>query len=81
MENVSEWLTAVDGLPDIHSQFAEGCLSKTCQGLVTLIRREDGPDTLFCRDPPYLHDTRTSPNAYGNHEMNEADHRQLLLAS
>ena len=76
--NVSEWLTAVDGLPDIHSRLRRVFIENL--PAVTLIRREDGPDTLFYCDPPYLHDTRTSPNAYGNHEMNEADHRQLLLA-
>ena len=42
-----------------------------------LIRREDTPDTLCYCDPPYLHETRKSTEAYA-FEMTEADHRELL---
>jgi DNA adenine methylase len=73
--NVSEWLTAVDGLPAIHARLRRVFIEN--MPAVDLICREDGPGTLFYCDPPYLHDTRTSPDAY-NHEMSEADHRQLL---
>jgi DNA adenine methylase len=44
---------------------------------VELIRREDGPLTLYYCDPPYLDETRTARKAYA-HEMSEADHRELL---
>jgi DNA adenine methylase len=43
-----------------------------------LIRREDGPGTLFSCDPPYLHATRTSKATYGAFEMTEADHAEVL---
>jgi DNA adenine methylase len=74
--NVSEWLTAVDGLPDVHARLRRVCIEN--MPALELIRREDSPGTLFYCDPPYLHDTRTSPEAYGSHEMTEADHRELL---
>jgi DNA adenine methylase len=43
-----------------------------------VIRQQDGPNTLFYLDPPYLHSTGASTDTYGPHEMTEADHRQLL---
>jgi len=42
-----------------------------------VIRRFDGPDTLFYCDPPYYPDTRTHPNMY-HHEYSEEDHEELL---
>lgn len=73
--NVSEWLTAVDGLPDVHARLRRVCIEK--MPALDLIRREDTPDTLFYCDPPYLHETRESKEAYA-YEMTEADHRELL---
>jgi site-specific DNA-adenine methylase len=43
-----------------------------------LVRREDGPGTLFYCDPPYLPRTRTARRAYGPFEMTEAEHAELL---
>jgi DNA adenine methylase len=43
----------------------------------SLIRREDTPATLFYCDPPYLHETRATTDAYA-FEMTEADHAELL---
>ena len=43
-----------------------------------VIRREDGPGTLFYCDPPYLHETRATAREYGALEMTEADQRELL---
>jgi DNA adenine methylase len=74
--NVSEWLTAVDGLPAVHARLRRVFIENL--PALDLIRREDGPGTLFYCDPPYLHETRTSPEAYGHHEMTEADHVKLL---
>jgi DNA adenine methylase len=72
----SEWLGAVDGLHDVHSRLRRVVVESS--PAVDLIRREDGPGTLFYCDPPYLHQTRTAPQAYGAFEMTEADHRELL---
>lgn len=74
--NVSEWLTAVDGLLSVHARLRKVVIENILA--LDLIQREDGPGTLFYCDPPYLHDTRASLDAYGNHEMSESDHRELL---
>jgi DNA adenine methylase len=73
--NVSEWLSAVDGLPDVHARLRRVAVENV--PAVELIRREDGRLTLFYCDPPYLHSTRTATAAYAC-EMTEADHRELL---
>jgi DNA adenine methylase len=73
--NASEWLSAVDGLADVHARLRPVVLEH--MPALDLIRREDGPDTLFYCDPPYLHDTRASKAAYA-FEMSEADHLELL---
>ena len=73
--NVSEWLSAVDGLPDVHSRLRHMLIENI--PAVDLILREDAPGTLFYCDPPYLHETRTATAAYA-FEMAEADHCALL---
>jgi DNA adenine methylase len=73
--NVSEWLTSVDGLPDVHERLRRVLIEN--MPAIDLIRREDTPTTLFYCDPPYLHETRSSPNTYA-YEMTVRDHQQLL---
>jgi DNA adenine methylase len=73
--NVSEWLTAVDGLADVHARLRRVGLEN--MPALDFIRREDTPDTLHYCDPPYLHQTRTAKNVYA-YEMSAADHGQLL---
>ncbi len=73
--NVSEWLSAVEGLAEIHRRLSRVLIEKV--PAVDLIRREDTPTTLFYCDPPYLHETRTATDAY-HHEMTEPEHRELL---
>ena len=72
---VSEWLSAVDGLPEIHTRLREVLIEN--MKAVNLIQREDTPNTLFYCDPPYLHETRTSKQAY-HFEMTVEDHELLL---
>jgi DNA adenine methylase len=74
--NASEWLSAVEGLADVHARIRPVVLEN--MPAVQLIRREDGPGTLFYCDPPYPHPTRTAKNVYGAFEMTEAEHRGLL---
>jgi DNA adenine methylase len=74
--NVSEWLTAVDGLADVHARLRRVFIENL--PAVKVIRREDTPDTLFYCDPPYPHETRTATKVYGAFEMTDADHRELL---
>jgi DNA adenine methylase len=73
--NVSEWLSAVDGLPDIHARLRRVLIENI--PAIDLIQREDTPGTLLYCDPPYLHETRKAPTAY-EFEMTEADHEELL---
>jgi DNA adenine methylase len=73
--NASEWLGAVDGLPAVHARLRPVVVEN--MKALDLIRREDGSGTLYYLDPPYLHDTRQTTDAYA-FEMTEADHRDLL---
>ncbi len=73
--NVSEWLSAVDGLPEVHARLRRVLVEN--MPALEIIKREDTPGTLFYCDPPYLHDTRTSKDAY-SYEMSEQEHRDLL---
>jgi DNA adenine methylase len=74
--NVSEWVGAVDGLPEIHARLRRVGLD--CLPALTFIQKEDTPQTLFYCDPPYLHETRAATQCYGTYEMTEEDHRKLL---
>jgi DNA adenine methylase len=73
--NVSEWGSAVDGLAAVHARLSRVVVENL--PALEVIRREDTPATLFYCDPPYLHDTRVSKDAY-EFEMTDADHRELL---
>ena len=73
--NVSEWLSAVDGLADVHARLRRVFIENI--PAVHFIRREDASGTLFYCYPPYLHETRKATSAYA-FEMTEADHQELL---
>src|SRR5262245_35300457 len=73
--NASEWLSAVDGLADVHARLRSVVLENMLA--VDLIRREDGPDTLHYCDPPYPPGTRIARKVC-RHEMSEQDHCELL---
>lgn len=73
--NISEWIGAVDGLPAVHERLKRVVVENL--PAVQVIRREDTPGTLFYLDPPYLHETRESTDAYA-FEMTTEDHQELL---
>jgi DNA adenine methylase len=75
-EQASAWLRAVDGLGEAHARL-EGVVVLN-RPAVDVIRQQDGPETWFYLDPPYLHQTRTSTGEYGDWEMTEEDHADLL---
>jgi DNA adenine methylase len=75
---VNGWRSSVDGLPEVHRRLQD--VDVRCRPALELIRSEDTPATLFYLDPPYLHETRTATKVYGNREMTEAAHRELLEA-
>lgn len=74
-EQVSSWLSAVEGLPEAHERLKRVVILN--RDALDVIRQQDGPSTLFYLDPPYLHQTRTATNAY-EFEMSKEDHEQLL---
>jgi DNA adenine methylase len=53
--NVSEWLSAVDGLPAVHARLRRVLIEN--RPALEIIKREDGPGTLHYIDPPYLPET------------------------
>lgn len=74
--NASEWLGAVEGLAAVHARLQPVVLEN--MDAMKLIVREDAPETLFYLDPPYLQETRTSKDSYGEYEMTVQQHTELL---
>jgi DNA adenine methylase len=78
-ENVSAWLSAVDGLPEVHARLRRVEVWDP-RPAVDAIAKLDGPDFLVYCDPPYVHETRSTTGEYGDFEMNLDDHKKLLLS-
>lgn len=76
-EQVSAWMGAVDGLEAVAARLERVLILNS--PAVKVIKQQDGPNTLFYLDPPYLHDTRVTTSDYA-HEMSEEDHEELLDA-
>jgi DNA adenine methylase len=74
-EQVSSWLTAVEGLPQIHERLKRVVILN--QDALQVIQRQDGNNTLFYLDPPYVTSTRVATAAY-QHEMTDQDHTRLV---
>jgi DNA adenine methylase len=75
--DVNAWMTILDVLPAIAARL-QGVELYHGHAL-DLIERHDSPGTLFYLDPPYVHASRTSQNAY-KHEMSDEAHGRLLDA-
>src|SRR3990167_7852529 len=73
---VSAWLSVVDGLPEVHARIRRVLILEQ-QPALDVIRKFDAPETLFYIDPPYLHETRATTGEYA-HEMTKLDHAELL---
>lgn len=74
-EQVSAWLSAVDGLPDFHFRMRR--VEVRCMEATDFILELDSPETFAYVDPPYLHETRTATKCY-THEMTPGQHATLL---
>ena len=76
-EQVSSWLSAVEGLPEAHERLKRVVILNA--DALDVIRQQDGKNTLFYCDPPYLHSTRnpSATDAY-EHEMTAEQHMELL---
>lgn len=75
-EQVSSWLTAIDGMADIHERLRR--VEIMHRPAIDVIAKLDSPKTVFYLDSPYLHETRTTKNEYGEHEMTPEQHRDQL---
>ncbi len=74
-EQASAWLTTVEGLPAVHERLKRVVILN--RDALDVIRQQDGPQTLFYLDPPYLHETRVTTGEY-KHEMTAEQHADLL---
>ena len=70
----SRWLSAIEGLPQIHERLMRVQIEHADWRVV--LERYDRPETLFYLDPPYMMETR-SGGEY-EHELSEADYRDLV---
>jgi DNA adenine methylase len=75
-EQASAWLKAIDGLPAVHARLQRVVILN--RPAVEVIRSQDGPDTLFYLDPPYVPETRSPGGVFGNYDMTETQHEELL---
>ncbi len=75
-EQVSSWLTAIEGLPEIHARLKRVVILN--DDALNVIRQQDGLKTLFYVDAPYIHSTRQTTKEYGAHEMSDAQHETLI---
>lgn len=76
-EQASAWLKAVEGLPAVHARLQRVVVLN--RPAVDVIRSQDGPDTLFYLDPPYVPDTRSPGQVFGEFDMTETQHHELLV--
>jgi DNA adenine methylase len=74
-EQASAWRNAVEGLPAVHARLMRVTILN--RDGVEVIQKFDQPDAVVYADPPYLNETRTSPDVY-SHEMSRRDHLRLL---
>lgn len=74
-EQAAAWLTAVNGLPEVHARMRR--VAVLGRPALDVIKQQDGPQTLYYLDPSYPHETRTAKSVY-EHEMTTADHLELL---
>lgn len=74
-EQVASWLSAVEGLPEVHARLMRVVV--LCRDALEVIKQQDGKNTLFYCDPPYVHSTRSSTGEY-RFEMTDKQHKQLL---
>ncbi|TWU00857.1 DNA adenine methylase [Stieleria varia] len=74
-EQVSAWLNVVEGLPDVHQRLRNIVILN--QPATKVIRKQDGPKTLFYCDPPYVHESRSTTGEY-EFEMTLEQHEELL---
>jgi DNA adenine methylase len=76
-EQANAWWSAVDELAGVSARLRGVVILS--RPATDVIKSQDGKNTLFYCDPPYVHSTRTSTSAY-QHEMSLDQHREMLDA-
>ena len=74
-EQVSSWLTAIEGLAEVHERLQRVVILN--RDALNVIHQQDGKNTFFYCDPPYMHETRKTKSDY-EHEMSDQQHEDLL---
>ena len=74
-EQCSAWINCVECLPDVHARLMRVLI--LCEDAIDTILKQDGPNTLFYLDPPYIHEARQCSGMY-QFEMVESDHAKLI---
>lgn len=74
--DVSAWMSAVDRLQEVSDRLRRIVILQ--QDAMKVIRDHDSKQTTMYIDAPYLKTTRSSPNAYGQYEIGDAYHHDLL---
>lgn len=74
-EQASSWLTAIEQVAWFRERLRAVVILD--RPAIDVIKQQDGEETLFYLDPPYLHSTRTAKKAY-DCEMSDGDHVELL---
>lgn len=74
-ENVSAWLSAVEGLSEAHERLRR--VEVRNMKAIDFIKVYDHEQALFYCDPPYLHETRVTTKDY-EYEMTIEQHVELL---
>lgn len=75
-EQVSAWLSAVEGLQQVHERLKRVVVLN--RPAVEVIQENDTKYAVQYLDPPYLHETRASTDEYGRYEMSYHQHQHLL---
>ena len=71
---VSRWLNRIEGLWAVAERLRPVQIEN--KDALDILRKYDSPDTLFYCDPPYPHESRGDPKAYG-FEMKNEEHEKL----
>lgn len=75
-EQVAAWLTAVEGLPEVHKRLKRVLILN--RPAIQCIKSQDDRRALFYIDAPYMHSTRSTTKEYGDLEMADDQHQELI---
>ena len=70
------WVRKIDQLPEIIDRLAGVQIEN--RPAIKVIQTLDHKEALFYCDPPYVKSSRTVLNAYGDYEMSDSEHIELI---